>query len=68
MSFQSLVVKLAFLALSVSFLAACDSRGRNSSPNYHINAMERVDAIPYCHGRCTHPHAHHEPKDWNKDK
>jgi hypothetical protein len=66
MSFQSLVVKLAFLTFSISVLAACQSTGRNSSPNYHINSMERVDAEPYCHNRCAkHPH---EPKDWNKDK
>ena len=65
MSFQSLIVKLAFLAFSVTLLSACDSKGRNSSPNYHINSMERVDAVPYCHDRCA---KNHEPKDWNKDK
>lgn len=66
MSFQSLVAKIALLAFSASLLAACGSAGRNSSPNYHINPMERTDATPYCpKDRCAH---HHEPKDWNKDK
>jgi hypothetical protein len=67
MSFQSLGLKLTLLVFTASILAACDSTGRNHSPNYHINAMERVDETPYCHSRCTHAH-HHEPKDWNKDK
>ncbi len=37
------VKKYTFLLVSTSLLLACGSTGRNSSPNYHINNMERMD-------------------------
>lgn len=40
---QGLFPKIALVALVASVLMACDSHNRNASPNYHINAMERMD-------------------------
>lgn len=63
MSFKGLLPKIVLLGFSAIILSACDSHNRNTSPNYHINAMERQDAHPYCHA-CES----RVPKDWNKDK
>lgn len=70
MSSNNLLAKIVLLGFASTILIACQSHGRNASPNYHINAMERKDAAPYCHAKkCgKHHQTHHEPKDWNKDK
>lgn len=43
MSLHGTFVKIALIAFASSLLMSCESVGRNSSPNYHINAMERMD-------------------------
>lgn len=64
MSVKRTFTHFMLFAATACLLAACESRNRNHSPNYHINAMERTDAMPYCVNKCHR----HEPKDWNKDK
>jgi hypothetical protein len=65
MSLPKTFKHLALFTITACVLAACASANRNSSPNYHINSMERKDAQPYCAKDKCH---RQEPKDWNKDK
>lgn len=43
MLLQRTFTHLALLAVAACVLTACESAGRHSSPNYHINSMERKD-------------------------
>jgi hypothetical protein len=65
MSLQGILVKVALVAFAGSCLMACESVHRNSSPNYHINSMERMDKDAHYP---QHEREKRMDKNWNKDK